>query len=262
MTGVWTIATLALAALALGQWLVARRRLERVARAGHELRAPLCAARLAAHAAARDAGWIALAPVDRELERAALALEDLEAARAGRRVAERRDRVDVLGLLDDVCRGWAPLAWPVGRDLRVERGAPVPAVAGDARRLAQAVGNLVANALEHGDGPIVLRARAARGGVRIEVDDAGDGLRAPLGRLTRRRRSGRGARGRGLAIAATVARRHGGRLRHEPLAGGCRLVLELPLADPAAAGRPEPALTGLRWGATVRPSARDLRTLR
>jgi len=260
--GAWTVVTFVVAALALAQWVSARRRLERIARAGHELRAPLCAARLAAHAAARDVGWVALAPVDRELERAALALEDLEAARAGRRIADRRDRVDVLGLLDDVCRAWAPLTWPVGRDLRVERGAPVPAVAGDARRLAQAVGNLVGNALEHGDGPIVLRARVAGGGVRIEVDDAGGGLRAPLGRLTRRRRSGRGARGRGLAIAATIAGRHGGRLRHEPLAGGCRFVLELPPADPAAVGGPERALTGLRWGATVRPASRDLRTLR
>ncbi|MBX5443485.1 MAG: HAMP domain-containing histidine kinase, partial [Solirubrobacteraceae bacterium] len=210
MTGAQAVLALAPAALALAPWLAARRRLERVARAGHELRAPLCAARLAVHAAARDPGP-ALAAVDRELERAALALADLEAARAGRPPAQRRDRVDVAALLDEVRGGWAPLAWPLDREVRVERGGPVPAVAGDARRLAQAVGNLVANALEHGDGPVVLRARAAGGGVRIEVDDAGGGLAVPLARLVRRRRSGRGARGRGLAIAAAIARRPGGR---------------------------------------------------
>ena len=52
--------------------------------------------------------------------------------------------------------------------------------------------------------------------MRIEVDDEGPGLPAPVGDLTRRPRAGRGRRGRGLAIAADIADRHGGRLVAAP----------------------------------------------
>jgi signal transduction histidine kinase len=46
-------------------------------------------------------------------------------------------------------------------------------------------------------------------------------------------RSGRGERGRGLAIADDIARRHGGRLTTAPSAGGAALALELPLLESA-----------------------------
>jgi signal transduction histidine kinase len=213
-------------------------RLERIARATHELRAPLCAVRLGLHAAAHGPGGAALAGLDHELERAALALDDLEAARGGRRPAARRGEVGAGALLDRVCASWAPLAWPTGRELRVEGAVGVGPVHGDARRLAQALGILVANALEHGEGPVVLSARSWAGRVRFEVADDGAGPARALRRLTRGRRGGRGARGRGLAIAARIARDHGGRLVREP-GGGCRMVLELPSRDavPAASAR-------------------------
>jgi signal transduction histidine kinase len=109
-------------------------------------------------------------------------------------------------------------------------------VHGDRLRLAQAIGNLVANAVEHGRGRITLTARPAGAGrVRVEVADEGAGLPVALGDLTRRARGGRGARGRGLAIAAEVARSHGGRLETAPSARGARLVLELPALGAGAA---------------------------
>jgi signal transduction histidine kinase len=225
---------------ALGMWLRVRGRLERVARATHELRAPLTAARLAAHAAQRTGGPEALAAVDGELARAALVLDDLEVARRGRPPALRTAAVDAATLLADVSERWRPLVWPVGRELRVEDetgGRPLR-VHGDRVRLGQALGNLVANALEHGAGPVVLRARAQAGEVRFEVDDAGLGLSRSLSRLTRRRRGGRGSRGRGLAIAAEVARGHGGVLRDERLPGGCRVALVLPGGPSAEAPTP------------------------
>ncbi len=109
-----------------------------------------------------------------------------------------------------------------------------PTVQADARRLAQATGNLIANGLEHGSGTVRLRAEVQEGRVRIEVRDAGAGLAYPLGRLVAGPRRGHGSRGRGLAIADAVARELGGRLVAANAADGCRLVLDLPAAESRA----------------------------
>lgn len=212
-------------------WLRQRRRMELVARALHELRTPLCAARLAAHAAGRERGWPAVARVDEELGRAALALDDLEAARRGRTPAPSPEDVDTGALLAQVGATWAPLAWPVGRRVRVEPSSAAPVLRAEPARVAQALGNLVGNALEHGTGDVVLSVEVANRCARLVVADAGSGLPAPLGTLRRRARGGRGSRGRGLAIAAEIAERHGGRLVDASDGGpGCRMALELPLA--------------------------------
>jgi len=116
-------------------------------------------------------------------------------------------------------------------DSRVMLGALLPGaiVNGDRLRLAQAVSNLVANALEHGPGRVELTARViGQRHVRIEVIDDGPGLPASVAELTRRARGGRGQRGRGLAIAAGIAERHGGRLVAAPAPRGARIGLELP----------------------------------
>ena len=111
----------------------------------------------------------------------------------------------------------------------------------DPVRLAQACGNLVANAVEHGASPVRVRGRVLAGRVRVEVDGRGAGP-ADAGQPPRRPARRRGApRGRGLAIAARIAERHGGRLAAAPSARGACLVLELPSADLApVAGRGEP----------------------
>ena len=104
-------------------------------------------------------------------------------------------------------------------------------VLGDRARLAQATGNLIANALEHGGGQVRVRCRALDSAVRIEVSDHGPGLPAPVESMVRRRRGWheRGGRhGHGLRIAASVAAAHGGRLCAAPAEVGARLVLELP----------------------------------
>nr|WP_246345757.1 HAMP domain-containing sensor histidine kinase [Conexibacter arvalis] len=210
--------------------------MELVARACHELRGPLTAARLAARFAAHaDDPAAARGPleaVDLELGRARLALDDLQAARSGGRAQDRVCAFDAGVLLVDVAEAWRPAAREHGVRLRVEPPVGSARVLGDRIRLAQACGNLVANAIEHGreGGEVVLRARAGLHTVRIEVLDDGPGLPAPVAELVRRPRAGRGARGRGLAIAADVAARHRGRLAAAPSERGARLVLELPTA--------------------------------
>ncbi|HEV3001949.1 MAG TPA: HAMP domain-containing sensor histidine kinase [Solirubrobacteraceae bacterium] len=212
-----------------------RRRSELVARAVHEIAGPLNAAGLAVHAARRERGPGArLAAIDLELRRAARALEDLDAARAGRRARDSERAVDVGALLAQQALAWQGVAAARGASLRIAAASGL-IVHGDAVRLAQAVGNLLANAIEHGGGRIELRATAAGERVRVEVLDGGPGLPSPVPTLIRRARAGRGQRGRGLAIAADVARRHGGRLATAPSSHGARLVLELPSARPAPA---------------------------
>jgi signal transduction histidine kinase len=207
-----------------------------VADAGHELRGPLCAARLGLYFVDDEER---AAAIDLELRRAALALDDLTAACDGRRSGERVQLVDVGALLDDAAEAWGPLASAFGAELAVEPLRGRALVRADPVRLTQACGNLVANAVEHGASPVRVRGRVLPGRVRVEVHDAGPGLPRPVGELIRRRTPGAASpRGRGLAIAAGIAERHGGRLAAAPSADGACLVLELPCADGSPAPRP------------------------
>jgi signal transduction histidine kinase len=210
-----------------------RRRLVRAARAGHEVRGPLCVAQLALDGLERSARVDA---IGLELRRAALALDDLSGTRRRALVAP----VDVAALLSDAAHAWHALAEAHGVSLAVEPGRAH--VLGDRLRLAQACGNLLANAIEHGcreavaahgdaAAPTVqVRSSSAGGLVRIEVRDCGPGLPAPVSALVASARGRRSPRGHGLAIAATVAEHHGGRLASLPAARGAHLVLELPEA--------------------------------
>jgi signal transduction histidine kinase len=224
----WAVAAAAVTVAGLA-WRELRRGRELVARACHELRGPLTAAHLALHASGRAGGADArLDAIDLELRRAGLALDDLAAARAGRRASDRTDVVDVGDLIAYQAATWEAIAPVFGCELRVGAVPAGTLVRGDRVRLAQAVGNLLANALEHGAGTVEVGARSLPGRVRIEVADEGGGLPAPVAQLARRPRAGRGRRGRGLAIASEIVARHGGRLVSAPSAGGARLAIELP----------------------------------
>lgn len=231
MTGV----VAALACALAGSLVRARERRRDVlaARARHEVRGPLCAARLALDGLERCARVEA---IDAELRRAALALDDL--ARDGRSPRRRRTPVDVGALLRESEPAWQ--AFAATRDTRLTLELPEAAVhlTADALRLSQACANLVSNAIEHGGDHVTVRvARVLEGGahhawpslaadgrVRVEVLDSGPGLSAPLPVLLAAARGRSTVRGHGLAIAAAIAEREGGRLTGS---GAC-LALELP----------------------------------
>ena len=216
-------------------WLVALhlraelgRRAALTARACHEVRGPLTAAGLAVGSALRRGGGApgVLRAVEVELRRAAVAIEDLVDDLDRRRSApDAEELVDVGELLVGQLPAWRAVAGEVD----VRGPLPPALVEADPVRLAQALGNLVTNAAEHGDGPVELRVRAAGERVFVEVADDGPGLPAPVATLVRR--EGAGRHGHGLAVAADVARRCGGRLSAAPSSGGARLVLELPAAS-------------------------------
>ncbi len=253
-------------ALELGGWLAAsagavaaagaRRalagRMESIARACHELRGPLTAARLGLEG---GAGNGALTPdrlraIDLELGRAALVLDDLDAVRTRRVLSRLPEPIDLCQLVSDSVEAWRPTAAAHGVELRASWSGDAQTVWGDRLRLAQVTGNLIANAIEHGGGVVQVHGHGDGTLARLEVTDTGPGLPAPVAELVRAGRGGpvgragrggRGQRGRGLAIAAGIAADQGGRLAAAPSVRGARLVLELPAgrppADRAPAGR-------------------------
>ncbi|MDH3227442.1 MAG: ATP-binding protein [Thermoleophilia bacterium] len=127
-------------------------------------------------------------------------------------------RTEPLLLATELGEAVAPfqrLADADGRAIDIE-GAGDAQVVADPVRLRQAVGNLVDNALRHGQGAVTVRAVVEADAVEISVHDEGAGFSpdfAPRAfeRFTRSDtgRSGRGA-GLGLAIVAAIAEAHGG----------------------------------------------------
>jgi signal transduction histidine kinase len=219
--------------------LAARRRLEEVACAEHELRGPVAALALGVEQVRRGRAGAELAGLlEAQLDRSRAGLADLSAALGRERGARRRRPTSLERLARDTAAGWAGVAAGDGRLLRLDwRAGPAP-IAADRGHLAQALGNLLSNAIEHGGGEVELRGRRVGGAVRIEVADAhGPGhIPADNGGAARpgsRKRRGPASpgRGRGLAIASRAVEKSGGRLDLIPGRAGMTAVLEVPLED-------------------------------
>jgi signal transduction histidine kinase len=138
------------------------------------------------------------AALESELLRARVALADLAEARRGGRARVACRAFDVERLARSAVAAWgARLDWRAGRGRAL----------GDPGRVAQALGNLLANAAEHGAGEAVLYAERDGDALRLTVANA--------------------ERGRGLAIAADAARDAGGRLEVRRGDGEFAATLEL-----------------------------------
>ncbi|HEV2785261.1 MAG TPA: HAMP domain-containing sensor histidine kinase, partial [Solirubrobacteraceae bacterium] len=156
----WAVAAAGFA-LALLAAFELRRRRELVARACHELRGPLTAVRLTLATMERrqEGPPDRLATLDHELRRAGLALDDFAAARSGRRILDREEPVEVAELLEEQFHSWEAVACAFESVVLLGCALPHSVVVGDRLRLAQAISNLIANALEHAPGRIELAAR-------------------------------------------------------------------------------------------------------
>ncbi len=117
-------------------------------------------------------------------------------------------------------------------DLKVDADQPVT-VTGNRNLLAQAIGNLLDNAIKFTPrgGTVRLRAAVAPDGSEISVSDSGPGIRAGdrqrvLERYVRLDAAGttRG-NGLGLSLVAAIARQHGARLLLEDNSPGLRAVI-------------------------------------
>lgn len=181
----------------------------------------------------------------RSLSRLVEDLRTLSLAEAGQLPLER-NRVDLVDLLDDVTTSFSGQAEAAGISLQAEHtGDPETlAVAGDAGRLDQVLGNLVVNALRHtpAGGSIILRAEPltdpGESGVRLTITDTGEGI-APedlpfiFDRFWRadrsRTRGGGSGSGLGLAITRQLVQLHGGRIEVQSQPGhGTTFTIVLP----------------------------------
>jgi signal transduction histidine kinase len=190
--------------------------------ASHELRTPLALLRGELELAlsrprTRDELEAAVRSAAEETERLTRLAEDLLLiARADQgRLPIRAERVPVRDLLERVRARFATHADGLGRGVGVA-SSPDTAVVADALRVEQALGNLVANAFEHGAGQVTLLAKPVNGRVELHVTDEGAGfppafVDRAFDRFSRADDArGSGGSGLGLAIVELIARAHGG----------------------------------------------------
>jgi two-component system, OmpR family, sensor kinase len=200
-----------------------------VADASHELRTPLALLRTELELARRrprstEELGAALDSAAEEVDRLSRLAEDLLVlARVDEgRLPLRSEQIQVRELLETV-------AGRFREDIEVGV-ADGETILGDRLRLEQALGNLVDNALRHGDGTVRLDAERRDGVMRLRVSDQGSGfppelLPTAFERFTRGDEAReRGGTGLGLAIVDAVARAHGGRAH----AAGSTVTIELP----------------------------------
>jgi signal transduction histidine kinase len=209
---------------------------EFVADAGHELRTPLAILRTELELAEREGRSAeelraAISSAVEETDRLSQLAEDLLViARSDQgRLPIKRESVELGELLERVRHRFGQRAADAGRDMHAD--APDGARADlDPLRMEQALGNLVDNALRHGEGGIEMTVAGEDGRIAFAVRDHGAGFSDDFSERAFERfsradegRTGGGA-GLGLAIVQAIAKAHGGEARSD----GAGVVLTLP----------------------------------
>lgn len=226
----WPV-VLSMAAAVAAQSLRAGRRRSALNEALHELRRPLQAVALAAGPPLEGA-----AGAGEPIELAAAALERLDREINGGPLVPALGSIDAAVLACSAVARWQARAQIAEGSLELRWNAGEVLLSGDRGALAQALDNLIVNAIEHGGPTIVVAGRLFKGRLRIAVVDSGRAMR-PRSRRNGptqviARISGRRHHGHGLGVVRRVAADHGGQfaLRHSER--GSLAVLELPPAEP------------------------------
>ena len=191
-------------------------------RALHELRRPLQALMLLEE----HSGPAAAPPVASRrglLELATGALRDLDGALNGGGPAQPLERFSCREVVYGCLERWRPLAARRGAFRVYWDAGPAP-IEGNPARLAHALDNLVANAVEHGAPPVVITGAKVVGRIRITI---ANGIQPGCERPSADPR-----RGHGTEIVSEVASAHRGRFAFCQTGSGCVAALELPLAEP------------------------------
>lgn len=217
-----------------------RRERRLVADASHELRGPLAVLNTELDLAQRGERTheellevIGSAAEESErLTRLAEALLALASADSGTLQVNPR-HVEIASLLERVRARNETAASAAGRALRVRDDARGVAIV-DELRIEQALGNLIENALRHGDGEITIEASRTEKGLELAVLDHGAGfpgsfINDAFDRFARADPArGRGGAGLGLSIVEAIAIGHGGEAFAENRSAGARVGIRLP----------------------------------
>jgi signal transduction histidine kinase len=220
----------------------ARRQL--VASVSHDLRTPLASLRLLVESI--DDGVVTGETRDRYLGEirthvAALSaliddLFELSRIEAGE-ISWTMGQVELRELVGDTVAAMRAPAAARGVMLAAELPAEDVVARANAEKVQRVLFNLIQNAIRHtpADGSVTVRARAAGGGVEVEVADDGDGISAADGAHVfeafyrgkgEEARGGDGA-GLGLAISRAIVEAHGGRIWLERGMPGTRVRFTL-----------------------------------
>jgi two-component system, OmpR family, sensor kinase len=211
-----------------------------VADASHELRTPLALLRTELELALRrprtpEELEEALRSAAEEVERLVRLAEGLLLLVTADEAALHVTRFPVRELLDDAARRFGGEVGQAEGELEADRV-----------RLESALGSMVENAFRHGAPPVRLSAGPEGDRIVLRVTDSGNGfptsfLEHAFERFARaddaRREPGAGL---GLAIAAAVARAHGGEATARNVAGGAEVALVLPGASLDSGGPRSP----------------------
>lgn len=223
----WPIGVSIAAAAAAHGVRLGRRRVA-VNEALHELRRPLQAIALAS---GPEAG--AGAAVHSSMRLATAALERLEREVNGEPSPWQTCAVELRPIVVAALRRWRARASLAGgtTSLRWQAGGAV--VEGEPDALAQALDNLLVNAIEHGGPVIEVTVRSQDGRVTVAVADSGRHSRPESRRGTPAetiaKLSGRRRRGHGLAVVRRAAAASGGSFALRRSERGTVAMLELPL---------------------------------
>lgn len=203
----------------------------------HGIRNPLASIRssaeLALEEATPEAAEEAFGDIVQEADRLERWVRDLLMQARGEQVAP--ESVPLLPLLRAGARSLAPMAERQGVRLDIEE-ADVPAVRGNAGPLAQAIENILGNAVEAmpegGRVAISLRHEPARREVELRISDTGPGLPPGVvrsGPPTFFSTKARGT-GLGLTLARRIVARYGGNITLDSSPRGTTATIRLPVA--------------------------------
>ena len=217
-----------------------------IADVAHELRTPLTV--MQGRLEAIQDGVVALEPseIDRLhgqtllLSRLVEDLRTLSLADSGKLTLERR-KLDARSVVESVVVNFLPQAQSKNVDLQVKLPPQAVPLEVDPYRLAQVLGNLLSNALNHtpSGGSIEVRLGLQGGKAMLWVEDSGSGI--PIEALPRlfdrfyraeeSRSRKTGGSGLGLAIVKALVELHGGKVAAQNRSqGGASFEIQFPLA--------------------------------